>query len=156
MLSLKVIFAAEVLLRMDAQSDTQEKGCQDFDVRMLYDEIDVSQRSILRCVIRQLMQSRYIEMIGQNKFLLLKKPAQITLLNLVSLFHGGVCIGELFDHYQMRGRENFTTETYRQLMIAERRLNDDLHTKLADITLAHLAEPLLKMPSHQILVPDET
>lgn len=119
MLSSKVIIAAEVLLSLEAEPDA--RGLRDFryprgtDLTPLC-EACRERKPLLRVVLRRLMEGGYIRCTnGKNSYALLKNPAEISLLSLVILFHGDLCIGELYAHRLTTGREDFRTPSSRRL-----------------------------------------
>lgn len=119
MLSSKVIIAAEVLLSLEAEPDA--RGLRDFryprgtDLTPLF-EACRERKPLFRVVLRRLMEGGYIRCTnGKNSYALLKNPAEISLLSLVILFHGDLCIGELYAHRLTTGREDFRTPSSRRL-----------------------------------------
>lgn len=119
MLSSKVIIAAEVLLSLE--SETPVKSLRDFryprgtDLTPLC-EACRERKPLFRFVLRRLMEGGYIRSTnGKNSYALLKNPADVSLLSLVILFHGDLCIGELYAHRLTTGREDFRTPSSRRL-----------------------------------------
>ena len=131
MFSYQIVSAIEVLLRMkQAQEEASPKelrqgfGMQEIDTDQLLD------RSLMRLVFRKLLSKGYIAHANAPQhYKLATDPHQITILDLVALFHGDICIGEIYDHYLTRGRENYDTQFYQNLRAFESVLHRELRQK---------------------------
>lgn len=151
--------AVEVLLSLNmAQDDTPEqKKAQSKDVTFLATG-NTMQKSILRNVLRRLLMTRYISVnIGNpKKYALQKNPEEITLMHLIQLFHGDICIGESYDHYQVRGYESIPTQSYVLFRRYERQLYEELRDNIAKmpITTFRQSPEALNAPLTKITTPE--
>lgn len=135
MFSSKVILAAEVLLYLEPQQPDVHKQ-RGRDPRMLLPP-GSPHRAALLAVLRRLTESRYIVFDRQGKgYLRLAEPAEVSILHLVQLFHGDVCIGEAYDHYSTLGTEKLKTDSYRSFRNCEKRLYDSMHRRLRKILVS--------------------
>ena len=127
MFSPYVITAIEVLLRLDSQG--AERRGTDF-TKLL--RLSAMRRPILRKVLRRLSVGRYIELVSApNRYILRADIGEISLLQIIRLFHGDICLGEVYDHYQILGRENYDSEHYRVFMAYEHSLFATLSAELS-------------------------
>lgn len=118
MLSTKVIIAVEILLSLEPpERDIREyKSPTGTDISGLVCEY----RRACKMVLPRLMETGYIVRTNATyRFALMKDPEQITLLHLVRLFHGDLCIGELVDHPLTVGREKLRTPSGCKLYVWE-------------------------------------
>lgn len=108
--------AVEVLLNLEEFSGAEIvlRGMRGRDVSFI-PITTVAGKSILRKVLRTLVKHKYITLKVKipPTYLLLKKPADITLQELVTLFHGNICIGEAYDHNLARGIEKLSSPSHR-------------------------------------------
>lgn len=95
-------------------------------------------RTMSLSVLRRLAQAGLIARMTKNRYVLLREPQGITLLELVRLFHNDLCIGEAYDHYHTFGRENYPSKHYRALMGLEKHMYEKWCGELAATTLARL------------------
>lgn len=139
MLSAKVIIAIEVLLRLKWEQPDQ-RIASGKDLSDLLESIGVH-KSTCMAVLRQLMQSGYIVIAGRrNCFVALRDPSQINVLQLVQLFHGDPCIGELYDHRKTLGRVSLGSQTDRNVIRYERRLNQQICGLLENMPITKFRE----------------
>lgn len=137
MFSSKVILAAEVLLYLEPQRpDIRKQPGREPKVLL---EAGSPHRPALLAVLRRLVESRYIVLAPQGKgYLSLVDPAEISVLHLVQLFHGDVCIGEAYDHALTIGRERINSNSCRQLRCFEEQLRTHIRRQLGAMSLAEL------------------
>lgn len=136
MFSQKIIFAVEILLQLELVEEVSRHS-RGTDVSA-YLSPGAMRRTMSSSVLRQLVQARYIASTGGRRFVLLRDPSQITLLQLVQLFHGALCIGEPYDHYGTLGYENYPSQHYRALRRYEKRLSDKWSKELGERTISDL------------------
>lgn len=107
-----VIIATEMLLNMEWSPEPENAG-PGFDIRKL--ELGPQYRPFLRKVCRKLQEHAYIY---QAKlpwhFVLLKNPEEITVLQVIRVFHGDVCLGEPYNHRLTLGGERYGSSSGRQ------------------------------------------
>lgn len=127
MLSTYVIQSVHVLLELDKvskMSNSPRRLAQnDFGV------MSQLQRPVLRRVLRTLIRDKFIAISNSRTYSAVRHPDDITLLELVQLFHGDVCVGESYDHYLAMGRENFPTNEYLRLLEYEQTMKKTLIDK---------------------------
>lgn len=140
MFSSKVILATEVLLYLEPQHPDvcKQRGR---DPRMLLPP-GSPHRAALLAVLRRLTESRYIVPDWQSKgYLLLAEPAEVSMLHLVQLFHGDVCIGEAYDHSLTLGAEKLNTDSYKSFRDCEKGLYDSIRRRLRKILVSDFKHP---------------
>lgn len=140
MFSSKIILAAEVLLYLEPQrSDVHKQRGR--DPRMLLPQRS-THRAALLAVLRRLTETRYIVPDRQGKgYLRLAEPSEVSLLHLIRLFHGDVCIGEAYDHYLTLGSEKLNTDSYRSFRDCEKGLSDSIRRRLRKIHVSDFVHP---------------
>lgn len=141
MLSANVICAIHVLLEMNK---AQEKNTgKPLSPPLLSEQFGMNgdlNRPVLRRVLHTLVKAKYVTYDYRRKYTLLCEVSKVTLLDLIRLFHGGVCIGEPYDHYRTIGREFFPTEEYRKLLKVEECFAAEFTERLQSVTLGELRE----------------
>lgn len=151
MFSSKVILAVEVLLYLEQHRPDMSRQ-QGRDPKMLLGAGSCFRPTLL-VVLRRLTEARYIIPAWQKKgYLRLVEPAEINLLQLVQLFHGDVCLGELYDHTLTIGRERIDSDSFRRLMSLDEKIRARLRRQLKSISLAELVMSMLPPVQR---VPDE-
>ena len=131
MLSSNVIFAIEVLLRLDRVDPNTATAAyvhvSGTDLSELLSANKMLKSSYL-AVLRRLMQNGYIASTSRrNCFVALCDPNQITVLQLVKLFHGDICIGEQYAHRLTFGCGRPSTAAGCNLLAFENRLYNVLY-----------------------------
>lgn len=136
MFSSKIIIAIEVLLALDAPIvDADPCTPTGFDLSE-YLSVYKMQKSVFRSVLRRLVQVEYVAQISGNKYVLRKNPATITVLDLVQVLHGDLCLGEAYAHSMTYGRENFDSTACRNLRRYELQMYHMLRTKLSVLPIS--------------------
>lgn len=140
MFSSKVILATEVLLYLEPLHPDVHKQ-QGRDPRMLLPQGSLH-RAALFAVLRRLTESRYIVPDRKGKgYLRLVEPSRVSMLDIVRLFHGDVCIGEAYDHYSTLGTEKLNTDSYRSFRDCEKGLYDSIRRRLRKILVSDFVHP---------------
>lgn len=147
MLSVTIICAAHVLLELDKVKDCgQQQGGGLFSPEFgIFDDL---RRHTLRRVLRTLLRVGYIQTTPNKRYTILKDVEQITLMDLIRIFHGDVCVGEVFDHYKSIGMENLKTPEYRNLLKLEIEISKELVQRFEAIRLRDFRDEL---PVHRIV-----
>lgn len=144
MFSSEVVLAVEVLLSLNKyqESAPDEKCAKTKDVAFLASG-NTMRKAILRKVLRKLWTERYISVKLGNpkKYALVKDPNEITVLNLIQLFHGDICIGEGYDHYLARGHENIPTQSYVLFWLYEKKLYQQLRDEFETMPITRFKQP---------------
>ena len=106
MISAKVTHAIHVLLQIERQQRYTGKvrlfTPADFGMQSFF------HKATLRAVLKTLTEKGYIGRKsgrGIITYELLRDPAQVTVYELVCVFHGSICIGEAYDHRLTVGAE---------------------------------------------------
>lgn len=141
MFSSSVIWAIHVLSELDdfertcaasASGDRLNRG-------LILTTDNKMQKSILRSVLRKLVTVGYIEnRFAYNAYRLRRDISDISIFQLVQLFHGGVCIGEPFDHSQTVGKEMFRTGEYGKLLLFENKQRQSIEKQLLTMHIGEL------------------
>lgn len=99
MFSQHVILAAEALLRLECWRP-QECGLEHMrgvDIRTLREVVGSQYGFFIRRVLRRLIEERYVCCTRMPwYYVAMKDPRAVTMLELVRLFHGDICIGEAY------------------------------------------------------------
>lgn len=149
MLSVHIICAVHVLQELDkARCNTKKPDRGLFPDDFHLD--DDFRRPILRRVLRTLLRLGYVEVSTKKKYTVHIDVGEITLMDLVRIFHGEVCIGESFDHYLSVGPEYLKTREYQHLLKFESLLQGELTRRLEGIRLRDLRDGL---PTRRIVEP---
>lgn len=127
MFSPYVITAIEVLLRLDSEG-AEQRGT-DFTELL---RLSAMRRPIVRKVLSRLSAGRYIELVSApNRYILRADIGEISLLQVIRLFHGDICLGEAYDHYLTLGRENYDSEHYKVFIAYEHNVYETLAAELS-------------------------
>lgn len=137
MFSSSVIWAIHVLSELDkyrAQVSAERQGKK--KVGMLFSTTNRMQKPVLRNVLKKMVTAGYIELLPGPSYELKMDIRKISVGKLIRLFHGNICIGEPYDHYQTIGRESFRTEDYRNLLQFENTLQESLEKQLQAVNIS--------------------
>lgn len=134
MFSSHVAWAVYVLIELDKVLNTgnNPKG-------MIISTDNKMHKSVLHNVLRRLMSIGYIARTSSyNKYRLTVNISQVSIYALVKLFHGDVCIGEIYDHCHTIGKENFTTAEFNNFLSYERDFKESICIRMQETYLCDL------------------
>lgn len=131
MISAKVTHAIHVLLQIERQQRYTGKvrlfTPADFGTQSFF------HKATLRAVLKTLTEKGYIGRKsgrGIITYELLRDPAQVTVYELVCVFHGSICIGEAYDHRLMVGAGCYPVSEHRALSAFGKELTGSLERAL--------------------------
>lgn len=141
MLSSQVIWAIHVLSQLDnyEQISSDRNVDKRYNKGLILTTDNKMQKPVLRNVLRKLATAGYIESQSvYNAYRLKIDISDISIFQLIQLFHGGICIGEIYDHAQTIGKELFQTGEYRTLQGLESELQQTMENRLQMIRIVNL------------------
>lgn len=138
MFSANVIWAIHILSELDKHQAEVSAGKQDKKSSgMRFTTSSQMQKPVLRCVLKKLVSVGYIELLPPPRlsYKLKIDIRHVTIIGLIHIFHGGICMGEIYDHYKTVGKEFFNTEAYRNLLNFESSLQKSLEQQLQAVCI---------------------
>ena len=141
MFSANVIWAVHILSELDKhRAEVSARKQNKKSPGMRFTATSPMQKSVLRCVLKRLVSVGYIELLPspQLSYKLKTDIRQITIIGLIRIFHGGICMGEIYDHYQTVGKEMFRTGEYGKLLLFENKLRQSIEKQLLTMHIGEL------------------
>lgn len=135
MLSTKVIYAIEALTEL-AHANPNRTGKRVVRRSDIEKRCDMD-KTVSGCVFNTLVKNEYIGR-STTGYSPVKSLHDISLYEMIDLFHGGVIIGELMDTLFCRGNYR-RNPAYAKLGAFEKELNSELVSRFKKIKIADLA-----------------
>lgn len=133
MFSSSVIWAIHVLSELGRY---ERDSSDEINRGVVFTTDNQMQKPVLRKVMKKLVAAGYVERLSANNaYRLATDISSLTVCDLIRHFHGGICIGEIYDHYQTVGREPFRTKGYRDFLQFENKLQKSLEKQLQKISV---------------------
>lgn len=135
MLSTKVIYAIEILAEL-ANANPNRTGKRVVKRNEIEKQCDMD-KTVSVCVFNTLTKYEYISR-STTGYSPDKSLHNISLYEIIDLFHGGVIIGELMDTMYCRGNYR-RNPSYAKLAAFEKEMNTELISRFKKIKIADLA-----------------
>lgn len=138
MLSVKVVCALQILKELSIQKKISPRiGLNVAELK----KRGTVKPSIYPKVLVKLREKKYISQIG-NSYKLIISLEEVSLEDLITLFHGGICIGEVFD--DLLGKNYSEVENYKEIARTEKNIKNEFARYLKKVNLAGMFSPTLQ------------